>query len=59
MSSHVGDGVVESCWRQCYRGDLVVVRGTCQVMLVMVLLSHAGDDAAKATWPERDVDVES
>jgi hypothetical protein len=26
---------------------------------VTVLPSHAGDDAVKATWPWRDVDVES
>jgi hypothetical protein len=25
----------------------------------MVLLSHAGDSAARATWPRRDVDTES
>jgi hypothetical protein len=23
------------------------------------MLSHAGDDAAEATWPQRDVDAES
>jgi hypothetical protein len=28
-------------------------------MLAMVLLSHAGDDAAVATWSRRDIDVES
>jgi hypothetical protein len=28
-------------------------------MLVMVLPSHASDVAAGATWPRRDVDVES
>jgi hypothetical protein len=27
-------------------------------MLTMILLSHAGDDAAEATWPQRDVDAE-
>jgi hypothetical protein len=31
----------------------------CRVMLTMVLPSHAGDDIAEATWPQRDVDVES
>jgi hypothetical protein len=28
-------------------------------MLATMLLSHAGDDAAEATWPRCDVDVES
>jgi hypothetical protein len=28
-------------------------------MLVMVLLSHAGDDTVEATWLQRDVDAES
>jgi hypothetical protein len=28
-------------------------------MLETVLLSHAGDSATEATWPRRDVDVES
>jgi hypothetical protein len=28
-------------------------------MLVMVLSSHAGNGAAGATWPRRDVNVES
>jgi hypothetical protein len=28
-------------------------------MLAKMLLSHASDDAARATWPQRDVDVES
>jgi hypothetical protein len=31
----------------------------CQAMLAMVLWSYAGDGAAEATWPLRDVDVES
>jgi hypothetical protein len=26
-------------------------------MLMAMLLSHAGDDAAKVTWPRRNVDV--
>jgi hypothetical protein len=30
-----------------------------RVMLVIMLLSHAGDDAIEVTWPRRDVDVES
>jgi hypothetical protein len=28
-------------------------------MLALMLQSHAGDDAARATMPKRDVDVES
>jgi hypothetical protein len=28
-------------------------------MLVIMLLSHAGDDAVGATWPRHDVDAES
>jgi hypothetical protein len=28
-------------------------------MLVTMLSSHAGDDAAKATWPLRDIEAES
>jgi hypothetical protein len=28
-------------------------------MLAMMLLSHAGDDAAGVTWLRRDVDAES
>jgi hypothetical protein len=28
-------------------------------MLVTILPSHAGDDAAGVTWPQRDVDAES
>jgi hypothetical protein len=28
-------------------------------MLATVLMSHAGDDAARATWPRHDIDAES
>jgi hypothetical protein len=28
-------------------------------MLAIMLLSHAGDGATKATWPRRDIDAES
>jgi hypothetical protein len=38
---------------------LVMALCSCRVMLVTVLLSHAGDDTAEATWPRRDVDAES
>jgi hypothetical protein len=43
MSSHAGDGATESCWQWRCRGDLVAMRCKCQVMLVTVLPSHAGD----------------
>jgi hypothetical protein len=59
LPSHVSDVTAESYW-WC----------RCRVMLatallrqlscgVMLMLSHAGDDAAEATWPQRDVDAES
>jgi hypothetical protein len=59
MSSHVGDDVAESCWRRYCRGDLVVARCRCRVMLATILSSHAGDDAVGVTWPRRDVDGDS
>jgi hypothetical protein len=36
----------------------VVAQCRCLVMLATMLLSHAGDDAAEATLPRRDADVE-
>jgi hypothetical protein len=59
MSSHDGDNVVESRWRQPRRGDLAVTRCRCRVMLVTMLLSHDGDGAAEVTWPWCDVDAKS
>jgi hypothetical protein len=47
MLSPVGDSAAES-----YVEDA-------RVMLVMTLLSHAGDDANGVTWPWRDVAAES
>jgi hypothetical protein len=57
--SRASDGDVESCWRWHCHGDLVVARCRCRVILVMMLSSHAGNDAAKATWLRCDVDAES
>jgi hypothetical protein len=59
LSSHAGDSATELCWRRRCRGDLVMMRCRCRVMLAMVLPSHTSDDAARVTWPLRDVDVES
>jgi hypothetical protein len=36
-----------------------VARYKCQVMLAIMLLSHAGDGATKATCLRCDIDVES
>jgi hypothetical protein len=36
-----------------------VVRCICQVMLAIILPSHASDDAAEVTWPRCGVDAES
>jgi hypothetical protein len=36
-----------------------MARCRCQVILVTMLSSHAGDDVARATWPRHDVDAES
>jgi hypothetical protein len=41
------------------RDDLATTRCRCRVMLATMLLSHAHDDAAEVTWPQRDVDAES
>jgi hypothetical protein len=41
------------------RVNMAVVQCRCRPMLVTVLPSPAGDDVAEATWPHRDVDVES
>jgi hypothetical protein len=60
--SHAGDGAIET--------TLVVARCHRRVMLAMVLPrqlgrgamsvpSHAGDGATEATWPQRDISVES
>jgi hypothetical protein len=59
MSSHTGDDAAKSCWRRCCWGDLAAARCRCQVMLATVLLSHAGDDVIRVTWPQREVDAES
>jgi hypothetical protein len=53
MPSHAGNNVVKSC---C---DLAVMQCRYCVMLVIMLLSHAGDDAAEASLLRRDVDAES
>jgi hypothetical protein len=39
--------------------DQAIAWRRCRVMLTMVLLSPAGNDAVEATWPQCDVDVES
>jgi hypothetical protein len=59
ITSYASDSATESCWRRHHRGDFVVTRCIYRVMLAMMLPSHAGDSAAGATWPRRDVDVES
>jgi hypothetical protein len=59
MPSHTGDSATESCWRLHCLDDLAAMRCRCRVMLAIVLLSRAGDGAVEATWPCRDVDVES
>jgi hypothetical protein len=75
IPSHAGDSAIKSCWWWCWRGDLAAARCRCRVMLAMTLsrwldrgtwvmpmtmhLSHASDGAAKVTWPQHDVDVES
>jgi hypothetical protein len=41
------------------KATLVIVRCRCRVMLPRMLPIHDGDGAAEATWPRRDVDVES
>jgi hypothetical protein len=41
----------ESCWQQCYRGDISYG--------ALSLLSHGSDGAAEVTCPRCDVDVES
>jgi hypothetical protein len=51
LSSPTGDGTSEV--------ELVMECCRCRVMLATVLLSHASDGAAKATWPWHDVGVES
>jgi hypothetical protein len=57
----------ESCWQQRHRdmlpmalpGDLALARCRCRFMQATLLSSHAGDGAARATSPRRDVDAES
>jgi hypothetical protein len=49
--SHAGNDYVKAM--------LAVARYQCRVILVMAPPSHTGDDAAKVTWSQRDVDVES
>jgi hypothetical protein len=43
------DVVAESYWRCRYRDDLATVRCLCQVMLVMILPSHASDGTTEMT----------
>jgi hypothetical protein len=50
LLSHVDDDAAEAA--------LVMARCRCQIMLVIVLPSHASDGTAKATWPRRDVGIE-
>jgi hypothetical protein len=58
---------VETCWRQCCRvmlamvlpGDMATVPCRCRVMLATMLLRHAGEGTAGATWPRGDIDAES
>jgi hypothetical protein len=66
LPSPTGDGAAvfcdeddESCRRQRRRGNLVVARCRCRVMLAVMLLSHAGNGTAEATWSRWDVDVKS
>jgi hypothetical protein len=59
IPSHAGDSAIESCWRQCYRGDLATMRWRYRVMLAIVLSSRAGNDTVGVTWPRRDEDAES
>jgi hypothetical protein len=60
LLSHASDGAVEmtwpqhnvdaeSYWRWYYRGDFAVARYRSRVMLVTLMLSHAGDGAADVT----------
>jgi hypothetical protein len=58
----------ESYWQRCCRvmlgwccrGSLVAVLCRCRVILAtLLLLSHASVVAAKASWPCRDIDIES
>jgi hypothetical protein len=59
LVSHADNGTAESCWRWCYQSD--VSRG--ELLLPSHAgdgtMSHASDDAVEATWPWRDVAVES
>jgi hypothetical protein len=50
LLSHDGDDVVEAM--------LAVARCHCRVMLATVLPSHAGDDAARVTWPRPNINAE-
>jgi hypothetical protein len=60
LPSHAGDGVVratwllhdvdaESCLQRRYRGGLDTMQCRCRVMLATMLLSHATNDATRAT----------
>jgi hypothetical protein len=51
MSGLASDGIVES--------TLAAAQCLSRVMLATTLPSHASDGAAEATWPRRNVDVES
>jgi hypothetical protein len=59
MPSHATDNATKSSWQRRCQGDLATARCRCRVMLMTILLSHAGDGAAKVTWPQHDVDAES
>jgi hypothetical protein len=49
MMNLLHDIAAESCWRWHYRDDLVMALCRCRVILMRVLPSHAGDNAAMAT----------
>jgi hypothetical protein len=39
--------------------DMATVPCRCRVMLATMLLRHAGEGTAGATWPRGDIDAES
>jgi hypothetical protein len=59
MPSHASDNAAESCWRWHCRGNWIAKLCRGRVMLFPMPPSHAGDGAIGATWPRRDVDVET
>jgi hypothetical protein len=46
LSSHAGDGAVESCWLTTLPSPM------------LKMPSHADDDATGVTWLRRNVDIE-